>query len=238
MLSSSPVADYLHSLECALGFDAALARRIRREAEDHLWESAGAVAEGGIDPLEAQRRAIADFGEPREIARACAAASLFRQTRRLGLNAVLAVAGIFAAMKLRLAALGGLPPATQSALDTVRAVVFPIDFWAFTLALAIAALLVVYLACRRVPAAFHRGYRIELRCYVLICLIGTGALATSVLSSVVLMALRILALQSPLLVVPLLSVAAEIGVFAALVLHLRGAMRRMASVASLMNASG
>ena len=72
------IAEYLDALSRELGFDPALGDRVRSEVADHLWESTH--NEPGIDPAEAQRRAIAKFGDAREIARQYAASSLFAQT--------------------------------------------------------------------------------------------------------------------------------------------------------------
>jgi hypothetical protein len=56
------IYDYLESLAGALSFDRSLSRCVQQEVEDHLWE---AVATDPIgDRLEAERRAIANFGDP------------------------------------------------------------------------------------------------------------------------------------------------------------------------------
>jgi hypothetical protein len=56
------ISAYLESLAGALSFDRSLSRCVRQEVEDHLWE---AVAADPIsDRLEAERRAIANFGDP------------------------------------------------------------------------------------------------------------------------------------------------------------------------------
>jgi hypothetical protein len=82
-----------------LSFDIPLSRRVREEIEDHFCEAA--ADDLGGDSIEAQRRAIARFGDPREIARQYAASSLLKQTRRVGFVAILALVGIYIAMKGR-----------------------------------------------------------------------------------------------------------------------------------------
>jgi hypothetical protein len=69
--------------------------------EDHLWEAA--AADPSEEGREAQRRAIAGFGDPRLIAAQFAAVSLQKQTRRTGLAVVLIAAGVYITMKARVA---------------------------------------------------------------------------------------------------------------------------------------
>src|SRR5712692_10385719 len=68
-----PVADYLGRLMRELSFDLPLASRVCQEVEDHLDE---AVAAMGDSLIEAQGRAIRNFGDAREIASQYAALSL------------------------------------------------------------------------------------------------------------------------------------------------------------------
>jgi hypothetical protein len=94
------ISAYLESLAGALSFDRSLSRCVRQEVEDHLWE---AVAADPIsDRLEAERRAIANFGDPHVIAAQFAVVSLAKQTRRVGAAVVLVVAGVFIVMKARI----------------------------------------------------------------------------------------------------------------------------------------
>jgi hypothetical protein len=92
---------YVNSLLGALRHDRSLARRLRREVEDHLWEAV--AADPSEESREAQRRAIASFGDPRLIAAQFAAVSLEKQTRRTGIAVVLIVAGVYITMKARVA---------------------------------------------------------------------------------------------------------------------------------------
>jgi hypothetical protein len=232
MRSPAPVADYLDALEGALSFDAALARRVRREAADHLWESVDAAVARDIPGAAAEARAVAGFGDPRALARAYAAISLFRQTRRLGMTAVLVPAGIFLAMWLRFFALGGMLRLSGD-IERIRAVVLAVDFWSFRAAFAIGLVLLVGALRRRVPAAFHERQGTELRRYLLLCMAGAAAAALSVLADAVLVGMRLWLTGPPTTLAPLLSIATEIVLVAALFLHLRAAFRRRASVAAL-----
>src|SRR4029077_12422841 len=100
MRQLSPIADYLDALARELCFDPALSRRVRKEVEDHLDEAAREA--GGPRP-EADRRAIANSGDRRELARQYAASSLLAQTRDVGTIMILALGGIYVAMKGRIA---------------------------------------------------------------------------------------------------------------------------------------
>jgi hypothetical protein len=111
------ISDYLDSLVGALSFDRPLSGRVRQEVEDHLREAVAADPAG--DGPEAERRAIADFGDPRVIAAEFAMVSLAKQTRRVGAAIILVIAGVFIAMKARVAWYA----VTQCAIsDDIRAV--------------------------------------------------------------------------------------------------------------------
>ena len=73
------ISDYVERLARELAFDPSLAQRLRREVEDHLREAAAADPAGGGP--EAERRAIANFGDPRAIAAQFAVVSLGKQAR-------------------------------------------------------------------------------------------------------------------------------------------------------------
>ena len=135
MQEPSPITEYLDALSRAIGFDMALSRRVRKEVEDHLWESAANAS--FADTLEAQRYAISRFGDPREIARQYVASSLFAQIRRVSLTAVLALVGIYIAMKGRGAWYGmmqwGLNEHIKAAIESW----ITVDLNAFRIALVI-----------------------------------------------------------------------------------------------------
>jgi 3-dehydroquinate synthetase len=62
------ISDDFVSLAGALSFDRSLSRCVQQEVEDHLREAVAADPSG--DRLEAERRAIANFGDPHVTARA------------------------------------------------------------------------------------------------------------------------------------------------------------------------
>jgi hypothetical protein len=64
----SPLTDYLDQLEPLLRRGGR--RRILAEVRAHLLDAAAAAGTAGEDPIAAQRRAIARFGSPAEVARA------------------------------------------------------------------------------------------------------------------------------------------------------------------------
>jgi hypothetical protein len=93
------ISQYLESLTDALSFDPSLSRCVRQEVEDHLREAVAADPSG--DGLEAQRRAIANFGDPHVIAAQFAVVSLSRRTRSAGTGVIVAIGAVFVAMKSR-----------------------------------------------------------------------------------------------------------------------------------------
>jgi hypothetical protein len=56
------ISAYVERLVDKLSFDRSLSRYVRQEVEDHLWEAVAADDLG--DTPEAQRRAVANFGDP------------------------------------------------------------------------------------------------------------------------------------------------------------------------------
>src|SRR5262245_54736010 len=93
------IAEYVERLARELDLDPSLSRRVRREVEDHLWEAV--AGDPSADRSEAERRAIANFGDPRAIAAQFKAGSLAGRARRVGVSAVLLIAAVFAVMKAR-----------------------------------------------------------------------------------------------------------------------------------------
>ena len=83
------ISDYLDTLSGALSFDRSLSGRVRQEVEDHLREAIAADSRG--DGPEAERRAIANFGDPHVIAAQFAVVSLAKQTRRVGAAIILII---------------------------------------------------------------------------------------------------------------------------------------------------
>jgi hypothetical protein len=206
MRQPSPIADYLDALARELCFDPALSRRVRKEVEDHL---AQAACEAGGPWPEAERRAIANFGDPRELARQYAASSLLAQTRDVGTIMILALGGIYVAMKGRIAWYALTQWELNEDLKTVNAIGILLDRYAFMLALGLAIIAWGYIGSRRAPAEFHQAYGKELRRCV------AAELSASVL-------------------VPALSLATELALAGVLLRQIRTAFRRAVYASSLL----
>jgi hypothetical protein len=233
MQEPSIVTDYINRLVRELSFDIPLSRQVREEIEDHFRESA-ADDLGGAS-IEAQRRAIARFGDPREIARQYAASSLLKQTRRVGLIAILALVGIYVAMKGRGAWYGLMQWGLSDHLKDVATIWISIDLNAFRMALAIGVIGLGYIASRRAPISFHEGYGRQVKRCVVLCASMAGAMLASVVTDAILTALRLFEAKLPASgLVPVLSIVAEIALVSVLVLQIRSAVRRAALASSLL----
>jgi hypothetical protein len=232
MRQPSPIADYLDALARELRFDPALSRRVRKEAEDHLEQAARAA--GGPWP-EAERRAIANFGDPRELARQYAASSLLAQTRDVGTIMILALGGIYVAMKGRIAWYVLTQWELNEDLKTMNAIGILLDRYAFMLALGLAIIAWGYIGSRRAPAEFHQAYGKQLRRCVFLCAAAAGALLMSVVTETVLTGLRLSASQLSIsALVPALSLAAELALGGVLLRRIRTAFRRAVDASSLL----
>jgi hypothetical protein len=227
------IQDYLDRLSHELDFDRSLARGVRQEVEDHLWEAVAADSTGNMP--EAQRRAVANFGDARVIAAQFAVVSLARQSRQAGLAAVLVIAGIFIAMKARIAWYAAAQWAISDELRAVGRLVGTVDRYAFWLAIVVGLGGWLYVRSLKIPAALHPAYRRQLHRFLLLCGTAAAALAVSVVSDAVLTALNLrgtgLSAES---VVPIFSMAIEIACVAMLVFHIRGVTQRAASTAALL----
>jgi hypothetical protein len=224
MRQPGAISEYLDTLTRELSFDIPLARRVRQEVEDHLWEAV--AAEPGAVSIEAQHRAIRSFGNPRAIASEYAAPSLFRQTRRVGAILILVVAGILIAMWGRVTWSGMMHWGWSADLREVSGTVLLIDRYAFKIAFAICVIGWGYIGSRRVATNFHAAYGGQLRRCLLLCAMAAVALLASVIADVTLTVLRIFdtGLQIAALV-PLVLLAAEITFAGVLVVQLRKTVR-------------
>ncbi|SHG61317.1 hypothetical protein [Bradyrhizobium erythrophlei] len=227
------IQDYLDGLSRELDFDRSLARCVRQEVEDHLWEAVAADPAGNL--LEAQRRAVANFGDARVIAAQFAVLSLARQSRRAGVAAVLVVAGIFIAMKARVAWYAATQWAISDDLRAVGGLVGMVDRYAFLLAAIVGLAGWLYIRSREIPAALHPAYRRQLHRFFVLCCTAAAALAVSVVSDAVLTALNLRGTElSAASVVPIISMTIEIACVGMLVFHIYGIAQRAASAAALM----
>jgi hypothetical protein len=227
------ISGYIESLAAALSFDRSLSRRVRREVEDHLRGAVAADPRG--NGLEAEQRAIANFGDPRLIAAQFAMVSLAKRTRGAGIAVILVIAGVFITMKARVAWYAVMQCAISDDIRAVSGIVGSIDRYAFWLSVIIGIGSWAYICGRRIPAAFHAGYRKQLRRFRWLCTAATGALVVSVISDALLTALRLpgaeLSAQSLL---PIFSIVIEIACAGVLVLQIRGITQRATSTAALL----
>jgi hypothetical protein len=228
------IAAYVESLEEKLGFNPSLSRRVRREVEDHLWEAVEAARPD--DAREAVERAIAAFGNPNVIAAQFATVWLAKQTQKVGITVILVIAGVFVAMKARVAWYA----ATQWGLaDEVRAVaklVGLVDACAFWLSLVAGIAGCAYLILRRAPAAglYAAHYR-QLRRVLLLSAVSAAALIVSVIGDGALTALRLMAREfSTDCLIPISSMAIEIVCAGVLILTVRNIAVRMARATTLL----
>jgi hypothetical protein len=225
------ISDYLDTLTDELRFDIPLARRVRQEVEDHLWEAAAAGP--GDASIEAQHRAIRSFGNPRDIASQYAALSLFRQTRRVGAILILVTAGIFVAMRGRGAWYELVQWSLSDDLRGLYKIGLLIDLYAFRLAFIIGAVGWAYIGSRRVSATFHGAYRDQLKRCFLLCAAAAAPLVASVITDAILTGLRLFDAKMPATaLVPMLSMAAEAAFAAVLVVQIRKTIRRAALASS------
>jgi hypothetical protein len=224
------ISEYVERLARELDFDPSLSRRVRCEVEDHLWEAVDSSPMA--DRLEAERRAVANFGDPRAIASQFAVVSLAQQARRVGVAAVLLIGAVFIAMKARLTWYGVMECPLIEELRALSQIVGSIDRYTFWLSVAAAIAGWIYIDSRGTPAAFTREYRGQLGRFSVLCSAATGALIISVIGDAVLTSLRLIGTQwSAVFLVPIFSMAIEIACAGVLVSYIRGIARRAAATA-------
>jgi hypothetical protein len=226
------ISEYLESLSDALSFDPSLSRCVRQEVEDHLREAV--AADPSPDSLEAQRRAIANFGDPRVIAAQFAVVSLSRQTRSAGTGVIVAIGAVFVAMKARVAWFAAIPWTMSDDLKAASGIALSIDRYAFWFALIAGIAGWIYIDRRRVPAAIDPASRKQLHRCFLTCMAATLALGVSVACDGILTAFRLIGTGLSVdHLIPIFSMAFELGCAGVLVLMLRNTRRRMPSAISL-----
>ena len=170
-----------------------------------------------------------------ELARQYAASSLLAQTRDVGTIMILALGGIYVAMKGRIAWYALTQWELHEDLKTMNAIGILLDRYAFMLALGLAIIAWGYIGSRRAPAEFHQAYGKELRRCVFLCAAAAGALLISVITETVLTGLRLSAAQlSASALVPTLSLATELALAGVLLRRIRTAFRRAVHASSLL----
>jgi hypothetical protein len=226
------ISDYTDALASRLGFDPDLAQRVRQEVEDHLREIVAADRTG--DKRAAERRAVAQFGDPDAIAVEFALGSLAEQSRKVGAVLIVAIAGVLIAMKTRIASYDQAQEALSDALRALGAAVVTVDRYAFWLSALLGIVFWAYVS-RRSPAGILSSFRKRLRRCFRLGAIAAGALLTSVLSDGVLTTLRLIETGAAAgIVIPLVTMAIEIACVAIVITSIRGVSRRMESTAALL----
>jgi hypothetical protein len=226
-------ADYLDSLTAALSFDRSLARRVRREFEDHLEEAL--AADCCADRAEAERRAIADLGDPRAIAAELAVTALARRSKQLAGGLVLALLGVLLTMKGRVAWYAAMQWGISAEMQPAAATMGGITRYAFWTAIFIGAAGWVYGSRHRLPSDYlHGKYSRHLRRFCLLAGGATAALAVAIFGDAALTAMRLGPLSpSPAFFLPVGSIVFEIACAGALIALIRAVVRRAGSTARL-----
>jgi hypothetical protein len=225
-----PIADYLDALARELSFDTVLSRRVCAEIEDHLWQ-----ATNGCLSIESQLQAVANFGDPRDIARQYITVTLLAHIRRVGLAMIGASTAIFLAMKVRVVWYEVMQWKLNGEWEAVRAIGLAIDRCGFIAAISIALIGWVYISTRRAPIQFHVTYNKELNRCIVLCGAAATGLIVSVTIETVLAGIRLFEMEwCAAALVPILSLVIEMAAAALLVLHIRAMIRRTAVVSSLL----
>jgi hypothetical protein len=231
---SGPIADYLDALARELGFDIALSRRVCAEVEDHLWE-----ATDGCLSIESQQQAVANFGNPRDIARQYITATLLAHIRWVGLAMIGASTAIFLAMEARVVWYEVMQWKWNAEWEAVRAIGLAIDRCGFIAAVSIALIGWAYISTRRAPVRFHVTYSKELNRCIVICGAAATGLTVSVIIETVLASIRLYDVEwSAAALVPILSLVFEMAAAALLILRIRAMIRRTAAAFSILGPAG
>ncbi len=226
------IENYLELLTHELDFDRLPSRCVRQEVEDHLWEAVAADPTGNAS--EAQRQAIANFGDARTIAAGFAVVSLARHSRRASIAALLLIVSVFIAMKARVAWFAATQWAVSDDMSAASQLVGLVDRYAFFLSVIIGLGGWVYVRSRQIPAALGPVYHRQLRRFFLLSSAAAATLIVSVISDAVLTALRLRGTDlSAISLVPILSIAIEVACVGVLIFRIRGVTLRAASTAAL-----
>ena len=235
MQNPGMIDDYVERLAGKFDFDRSLSRRVRQEVEDHLREAAATDATS--DVAAAERRAVANFGDPDAIAAQLAVISLATHSRRTSSAGILGIAAIFIAMKGRVAWYAAAQWTTNIDLRSIVAIVGSVDRYAFWFSVIAGIGCWLYIGTRRFPHAFDSVFRKQLDRFLLVSTAMIAASMTSVVSDGILTAIQLSGTGfSTSSLVPILSMAIEILCAGLLALHIRGTTRRVTQIAALWNA--
>ena len=226
------ISEYLERLSAALSFDRALARRVRQEVEDHLQQVIAADPSNGS--IAAEQRAIAEFGDAQAIAAQFAMISVAKQMRKLGIALILVIAGVFAAMKGRIAWYAVTGGDVGHDMTLLTGIVGSMDRYSFWLSAIIGTASFAYVVGRPIPTLLDARCRKQLRRALVSCLATIAPLVLSVISDGVLTAIRLEGAElCAWSLVPIGTMAIEIACVGVLVFHLWIMRLRTVSVVSL-----
>jgi hypothetical protein len=183
------ISEYLETLSAALSFDRALAQRVRREVEDHLQEAIAAdLSNAGA---AGEQRAIADFGDARALAAQFAMVSVAKQTRKLSAALILVIAGVFVAMKGRIAWYVATGADFGHDMTWLTRIVGSMDRYSFWLSAIVGTCSFAYVVGRPIPTLVDARCRRQLRCVLVSCFAVIAPLVVSVISDGVLTTIRL-----------------------------------------------
>src|SRR5262249_16503311 len=151
------ITAYLSQFADALSFDQALSARVLPEVRDHLEEAL--AAEPVDDRAEAERRVVARFGDPRELAAQFAPISLARHTRRASVALVVATVVVMALMKVRVLWYAFVQWPLSEEARAMAQLVVTVDRYAFWLAAAIGIAALLSIARYPTPVRADAQFR-------------------------------------------------------------------------------
>ena len=225
--------EFLDSLAAALSFDRALARRVRKEFEDHLQQAV--AGDRSEDRQAAERRAVARLGDPRTIAAELAVTALAQRAKRLAGGLVLALLGVLLSMKGHGAWYAAMQWRIPDDMQPVAATIGTVARYTFLTAIFVGAASWAYGCRRRRPADYvHRKYCRTFYRFCWLSAAATAALVVCILSDAVLAAIRLGAISPSVeFLVPIGSIAFEAVCTGALIVLIRTLARRALSTARL-----
>ena len=225
--------EFLDSIAAALSFDRALARRVRKEFEDHLQQAV--AGDRSEDHQAAERRAVARLGDPRTIAAELAVTALAQRAKRLAGGLVLTLLGVLLSMKGHGAWYAAMQWRIPDDMQPVAATIGTVARYTFLTAIFVGAASWAYGSRRRRPADYvHRKYCRTFYRFCLLSAAATAALVVCILSDAVLAAIRLGAISPSVeFLVPIGSIAFEAVCTGALIVLIRTLARRALSTARL-----
>jgi hypothetical protein len=225
--------EFLDSLAAALSFDRALARRVRKEFEDHLQQAM--AADQSEDRKAVARRAVARLGDPRTIAAELAVTALAERAKRLAGGLVLALLGVLLSMKGHVAWYAAMQWRIPEDMQSLAVTIGAIDRYTFLTAIFVGAASWVYGSRRRRPADYlHRTYCRAFYRFCLLSAAATAALVVCILGDGVLAAIRLGAISPSFdFLVPIGSIVFEAVCASALIVLIGMLVRRAQSTARL-----